>query len=60
MNMNLGDTRLLIEAGRKHGLLRNEAIYVLATASLDTARTMKPVRVKRRRVIQIFQRFGRH
>jgi hypothetical protein len=44
MNMNLGDTRLLIEAGRKHGLLRNQMAYVLATAFHETAHTMKPVR----------------
>lgn len=44
MNMNLGDTRLLIEVGRKHGLLRNEMAYVLATAYHETAHTMKPVR----------------
>jgi hypothetical protein len=43
MNMHLGDTRLLIEAGRKHGLLRNQMAYVLATAYHETARTMKPV-----------------
>lgn len=35
MNMHLGDTRLLIEAGRERGLLRNQAAYVLATAYHD-------------------------
>ena len=44
MNMNLGDTRLLIEAGRERGLLRNQMAYVLATAYHETAHTMKPVR----------------
>ncbi|MFC0246395.1 hypothetical protein ACFFJZ_13140, partial [Falsochrobactrum ovis] len=44
MNMHLGDTRLLIEVGRKHGLLRNEMAYVLATAYHETAHSMKPVR----------------
>lgn len=44
MNMNLGDTRLLIEAGRKHGLLRNQLAYLLATAFHETAHTMRPVR----------------
>ena len=44
MNMNLGDTRLLIEVGRKHGLLRNQLAYLLATAYHETAATMKPVR----------------
>ncbi|WP_247997259.1 hypothetical protein [Brucella tritici] len=41
--MHLGDTRLLIEAGRKHGLLRNQMAYVLATAYHETAHTMKPI-----------------
>lgn len=44
MNMKLGDTRLLIEAGRKHGLLRNQLAYLLATAYHETAHTMRPVR----------------
>lgn len=44
MNMSLGDTRLIVEACRRHGLLRNQAAYVLATAFWETARTMKPVR----------------
>ena len=43
MNMHLGDTRLLIEAGRERGLLRNQMAYVLATAYHETAHTMKPV-----------------
>jgi hypothetical protein len=44
MNLNLGDTRLIIDTCRKAGLLRNQAAYVLATAYWETARTMKPVR----------------
>lgn len=43
-NMNLGDTRLIIDACKAAGLLRNQAAYVLATAYWETARTMKPVR----------------
>ncbi|MCD4509702.1 hypothetical protein LQT97_00495 [Brucella pseudogrignonensis] len=43
MNMHLGDTRLLIEAGRERGLLRNQMAYVLATAYHETAKTMKPI-----------------
>jgi len=42
-DLNLGDTRLILEACRKHGLLRNQTAYVLATAYWETARTMKPV-----------------
>lgn len=30
MNMNLGDTRLLIEVEQEHGLLRNQMAYVQA------------------------------
>ena len=43
-NMNLGDTRLIIDACKRAGLLRNQAAYVLATAYWETARTMRPVR----------------
>ena len=39
-----GDTRLIIGVCRKHGLLRNQAAYVLATAYWETNRTMKPVK----------------
>lgn len=44
MNLHLGDTRLIIDASRRHGLLRNQCAYVLATAHHETAGTMKPVR----------------
>ncbi|TIN10375.1 carboxypeptidase [Mesorhizobium sp.] len=44
MNLNLGDTRLIIDACQKASLLRNQAAYVLATAYWETARTMNPVR----------------
>ena len=44
MNMDRGDTRLLIEVCRKHDLLHNQIAYVLATAYHETAHTMKPVR----------------
>ena len=43
-NLNHGDTRLLIETCRRHGLLRNQAAYVLGTAYHETAHTMEPVR----------------
>lgn len=43
MDLNLGDTRLIIEECKRQGLLRNQAAYVLATAYWETARTMKPV-----------------
>lgn len=42
--MNLGDTRLIIEICRKHGLLRNQTAYVLGNAYHETAHTMEPVR----------------
>lgn len=44
MNLNLGDTQLIIQECKAHGLLRNQTAYVLATAYWETARTMKPVR----------------
>lgn len=44
MNLNLGDTQLIISEGKKAGLLRNELAYVLATAYWETAKTMKPVK----------------
>ncbi|UGX87138.1 carboxypeptidase [Phyllobacterium meliloti] len=46
MNLTLGYTPLLVESCRKHGLLRNQAAYVLATAYHETAHTMLPVREK--------------
>lgn len=44
MNLNLGDTQLIIKEAKEIGLLRNELAYVLATAYHETAHTMKPVR----------------
>lgn len=44
MNLNLGDTRRIVEACLEYGLLRNQAAYVLATTYHETAHTMKPVR----------------
>lgn len=44
MDLELGDTRLLIAKAKKHGLLRNQLAYLLATAYWETARSMKPVR----------------
>ena len=44
MNLNLGDTQLIIKEARKHGLSLHETAYVLATAYHETAHTMKPVR----------------
>jgi len=44
MDLSHGDGRLIIAACKKHGLLRNQCAYVLATAYHETAGTMKPVR----------------
>lgn len=44
MDLKTGHTRLIIDECRKHGLLRNQCAYVLATAWHETAHTMKPVR----------------
>lgn len=43
MNLNLGDTELIIAEAKKQGLLRNQLAYVLATAYHETAHTMKPI-----------------
>lgn len=44
MNLDLGDTRLIIAECVKQGLLRNQCAYVLATSYWESARTMRPVR----------------
>ena len=44
MDLARGDTRLIINVCAANDLLRNQAAYVLATAYLETAHTMKPVR----------------
>lgn len=44
MNLNLGDTQLIIKEALKRGLLRNQLAYVLATTYHETAHTMKPVK----------------
>lgn len=44
MNLNLGDTQLIISECEKQGLSLWETAYVLATAYHETAHTMKPVR----------------
>ncbi|MDO6587318.1 glycoside hydrolase family 19 protein [Salipiger sp. 1_MG-2023] len=42
-DLNLGDTRLIIETARARNVLRNQLAYILATGYWETARTMKPV-----------------
>jgi len=42
-DLDLGDTRLIIETCKDFDLLRNQAAYVLATAFWETNRTMHPV-----------------
>ncbi|QKV17866.1 glycoside hydrolase family 19 protein [Oricola thermophila] len=44
MDLDKGHTRLIIRTAEKHGLLRTQLAYVLATAWHETAHTMKPVR----------------
>lgn len=43
VNLDLGDTRLILAECEAAGLLRNQAAYVLATAFWETNRTVKPV-----------------
>lgn len=42
-NLETGDTRRIIDACAKAGLLRNQAAYVLATAWHETGGRMKPI-----------------
>ena len=44
MNLEIGLTQEIIASCRAHGLLRNQAAYVLASCYWETARTMKPVK----------------
>lgn len=44
MNLNLGDTQLIIAESRANGLTKPQTAYVLATSYHETAHTMKPVR----------------
>lgn len=44
MNLDLGDTRYIIEYAKSKGVLRNQLAYILATAYHETAMTMRPVR----------------
>lgn len=44
MDLTTGDTRLIVDACKKEGLLRNQAAYCLATTWHESAHTMKPVR----------------
>ncbi|TIM14456.1 MAG: hypothetical protein E5Y67_12310 [Mesorhizobium sp.] len=43
MDLKRGDTRLIIDACKAKGVLRNQCAYVLATAYHETAHTMKPI-----------------
>lgn len=58
MNLNTGDTRLLIEVGRRRRLLRNQLAYVLATVQHETGGKMKPVRenmnYRAERILEVF------
>jgi hypothetical protein len=44
VDMDLGDTRLIVSECMRQGLLRNQAAYVLATAYWESGRTMAPVK----------------
>jgi hypothetical protein len=43
MNLDLGDTRLIMAECRRYGLTVPQTAYVLATGFWETARTMRPV-----------------
>jgi predicted chitinase len=44
MDLDIGDTRLLIAECGEHGLLRNQCAYVLATVWYESAFTMQPIK----------------
>lgn len=44
INLNIGDTRKIIEVAKREGLLRNQLAYVLATAYHETWFTVKPIK----------------
>ena len=44
MNVDIGDTRLVISECKAAGLLRNQAAYVLATANHETAGSIEPIK----------------
>lgn len=44
MDMNLGDTQLILRECKARNVLRNQTAYILATAKWETAHTMKPIR----------------
>jgi hypothetical protein len=43
MDLNLGDTQLILAECERRDVLRNQAAYILATAKWETAHTMEPV-----------------
>ena len=43
MNLEIGDTRFIINECKKRDVLRNQCAYLLATTALETAYTMKPI-----------------
>lgn len=66
MNLDLGDTRLIIDECAREKLSRKQAAYVLATSYWETAKTMKPVREAfwkdedwRRRNLRYYPYYGR-
>lgn len=44
MNLDLGDTRYIIEYAKSKGVLRNQLAYILATAYHETAHTVTPIK----------------
>lgn len=43
MDLSIGDTRLIIDVCKAHGLLRNQAAYVLATCWHESAHLIRPI-----------------
>lgn len=43
VNLDIGDTRLILDECKKHNLTKQQVAYILATAYWETNRTIKPV-----------------
>jgi hypothetical protein len=44
MDLNIGDTQIILKECRAQNVTRAQAAYILATAYLETARSMKPIK----------------
>jgi hypothetical protein len=66
MNLDLGDTRFILQECKKHKLTRQQVAYILATAYWETNRIIKPIKEAywlsedwRRRNLRYYPYYGR-